>query len=71
MGHETIGPHVLASQVLYTAKLTAQRTPGGYEAQVLRQPDRIKSALTDRELAQVEKEIQLRLTVTRMVPSVV
>ena len=61
MMRKTSSPHVIASQVLYTAKLATLDSPDDYVTEVFRQLKCVEYGLADWELAHIRKEIAFRL----------
>jgi len=61
MTRKMAGPHVIASQALYAARLATQDTPDDYKSEVFRQLERIKYGLADWELDRIREEIAFRL----------
>ena len=60
-----IGPHVLSSQLLYTAKLAVWGTPEEYRREVYRRLEQLKWGLREWEYLAVLKEVEYRLAVLR------
>ena len=65
MTRQLVSPHVLASQLLYAAKLAAWATPERYETEVCHRLQQLRSELREWEYPAVQKEVEFRLAATR------
>jgi len=66
MTHTCVSPHVLSSQLLYSARLTAQGTAEEYRREVYRRLEQLKHGLREWEYSAVLNEVEYRLAVLKM-----